>query len=182
MRLVIAIAAVATVLVASGCASSAEKPTLPRSAFGGGPATGLIATQQRSLRCPPHAPQAMSLEVAGPPMVRPRAVLLELCRYPGANALRPLHLSRSRLFRSVSLINRLTRELNRLPQASGVYHCPMGDGSEMVLHFGYRHLRPRQVIVSLTGCSFVTNGRTDRRGPSPEMARLVKQLIALANR
>jgi hypothetical protein len=86
------------------------------------------------------------------------------------------------MIRSVSLITRLTRELNRLPQARGVYHCPVGNGSEIVLHFGYRHLRPRQVIVSLTGCNFVTNGRTDRRGPSPEMARLVKQLTALTSR
>ncbi|HEU5477162.1 MAG TPA: hypothetical protein VFU64_04935 [Gaiellaceae bacterium] len=86
------------------------------------------------------------------------------------------------MIRSIAPIDRLTRELNRLPQRRGIYHCPMDDGSEIALFFGYRHLTPKRVIVGLTGCHFVTSGWTDRLGPSPEAARLVMQLTDLAGR
>ena len=115
-------------------------------------------------------------------MVRPSAVLLELCRYSGANAPRPRQLVRSRTIQSVALIDRLIHELNTLPQAHGTFHCPSTDGSEVLLRFGYRARTPRYVIVGLTGCHFVTNGWTGRSGPSPQSARLVKQLIALTRR
>jgi hypothetical protein len=115
-------------------------------------------------------------------MVRPGAVLLRLCRYVGGNAPRPRRLARSRLIRKVALIDRLTHELNTLPQAHGTYHCPSDDGSEILLRFSYRTNAPRRVIVGLTGCHFVTNGWTDRSGPSPESTRLVMQLTALSRR
>jgi hypothetical protein len=89
---------------------------------------------------------------------------------------------RSRLIRNVALIGRLTRELNELPERHGVYHCPMDDGSEIVLLAGYRHLRPKRVIVGLTGCHFITNGTTSKLGPSRGAAHLVKQLSALTGR
>ena len=79
-------------------------------------------------------------------------------------------------------VHGLTRELNTLPDRRGVYHCPMDDGSEIVLLAGYRALRPRRVIVGLTGCHFVTNGRTSRLGPSRGAAHLVRQLTALTGR
>jgi hypothetical protein len=58
----------------------------------------------------------------------------------------------------------------------------MDDGSEIVLLAGYRRLRPRRVIVGLTGCHFITNGWTSRLGPSREAAHLVEQLAALTGR
>jgi hypothetical protein len=144
---------------------------------------GRLVLRPPSLLCPSHAPPAASLEVAGPPLVRRGAVQVKLCRYSGGNAPRPLELARSRLIRSVALIGRLTQELNTLPQARrGTYHCPSDDGSEVLLRFGYRTQTPRGVIVGLTGCHFVTNGLTDRSGPSPESARLVKQLTSLTGR
>jgi hypothetical protein len=120
--------------------------------------------------------------VARPFMVRPGAVSLELCRYSGRNAPRPLHLSRSRRIRDHALVGRLTRELNGVPQRHGLYNCPMDDGSEIVLLFGYRDLSPQRVIVGLRGCHFITNGWTDRLGTSRQAARLVAQLTALTRR
>jgi hypothetical protein len=149
--------------------------------------SGVKLTRQNPVRgfrwgCASRAPSAMSLEVAGPPLVRPGAGLLKLCRYFGVDALRPHRLSRSRLIRDLAVIDRLTRELNRLPQRHGNYPCPRDDGSEIVLLFGYHHLRPKRVIVGLTGCHFITNGWTDRSGPSPQATRLVRQLTALTGR
>jgi hypothetical protein len=124
----------------------------------------------------------MSLQVARPILVRPGALSLELCRYAGRNSARPLHLSRSRRVRNVALLGRLTRELNGVPQGRGTYNCPMDDGSEIALLFGYSDRRPQRVIVGLTGCRFITNGWTDRIGLSRRASRLVAQLSALTRR
>lgn len=98
------------------------------------------------------------------------------------NGPRSLHLARSRLIRHVASIDRLTHELNTLPQVHGIHNCPLDDGSEILLRFGYRTRAARHVIVGLTGCHFVTNGWTDRSGPSPESAHLVRRLIELTRR
>src|SRR6478672_10200319 len=68
-----------------------------------------------SLGCASRAPRAISLDVAGPPLLRPGALVARLCRYSGANARPALRLLRSRLIRDIALLRRLTRELNTLP-------------------------------------------------------------------
>jgi hypothetical protein len=168
----------------AGCASGASVGTVQRRTNAKVVRVARRASLPRTLSmlCPSHAVRATSLEVAGPPMVPSGAVRLRLCRYSGANAPRPLRLARSRLIRNVSLIDRLTHELNTLPPARGTYHCPLDDGSEIVLRFGYRARTPRQVVVGLTGCQFITNLWTDTSGPSPQSARLVRQLTALTSR
>jgi hypothetical protein len=57
----------------------------------------------------------------------------------------------------------------------------MDDGSEIVLVFGYGHLRQERVIVGLTGCHMVTNGRSGILAISPTGEHLIKQLTALTN-
>lgn len=182
-RVIGAFAVVLFTCLAAACGSASSMRSAQAKVLRLG--SGATSDQSRvrgSLRCSSHAPRATSLDVATPLLVRPGAGFVELCRYSGRNGPRPLRLSRSRVIRKIALINRLIRELNSLPQPRGAYHCPMDDGSEIALLFGYRHLRPKRVIVGLTGCHFVTNGWTGRLGPSPEAARLVKQLLALAGR
>ena len=173
-------------LLLSACLLAACASGVTANAVQPGPGAKVVRVGRRaslprtlSMRCPARAPQATSLQVVGPPMAPPGAVRLRLCRYTGRNAPRPFRLTRSRLIRNASLIDRLTHELNTLPQVRGIYNCPSDDGSEIALRFGYRARTPRQVVVGLTGCHFISSLWTSRSGPSPESARLVEQLTAL---
>jgi hypothetical protein len=146
-RIVGVVVAALCACLAAGCASGSRMTTAEPNV--GQLGSGVTPTLQKnpvpgSLACALRAPPAISLDVAGPFVLRPGAVVLRLCRYSGANARRPRHLSRSRLIRNSDLIHKLTRELNNLPQPRGTYHCPMDDGSEIVVHAGYRHLRPNK--------------------------------------
>jgi hypothetical protein len=168
--------AVAACLVGGGGSGRGASVTLQAS---GTSAQSVLLPVPRSPGCPLHAPPPVSLDVATPTVARRGATSLELCRYSGGNAPRPLRLTRSRFIRDLVLIRSLTRRLNTLPQRRGVFHCPLDDGSEVLMLFGHPRHSAQRIIVGLTGCRFVTNGRTSRLGPSAGSARLVRELIAL---
>jgi hypothetical protein len=152
MKRSLAVVSVALALGATACGAGSRAAPQPGSAVRGA----------ASLRCPPRAPQ---LRVAGKLRSGTRfaqvgASVLVLCRYRGLNATPPRRLARARRIASVARITELTRILDSLPaRGRRMYACPMDDGSEIVLLFGYRSRRPERVVVGLRGCMIITNGR-----------------------
>ena len=135
-----------------------------------------------SLRCPSQAPQLHSPRGPGrrEELVSPQGVAARLCRYHGLNASSRLGLAHTRLITDISLVRSLARQLNSLPPTRGTYSCPMDDGSEILLVFGYVARSPERVTVGVLGCKAVTNGHTGTlAGVSPAGVRLVKQLTRL---
>jgi hypothetical protein len=105
---------------------------------------------------------------------------LLLCRYRGLNPASTAHrLARARRVTATSELARLTGELDALPNAGNLVHCPMDDGSEITATFSYPRAASVVVTVDLTGCRTVGNGRVTRTAASAAGGRLIDQLTAL---
>jgi hypothetical protein len=75
---------------------------------------------------------------------------------------------------SRTLAAELAAALNDEPLvASGIYHCPMDDGSSVVLYFGYGEGHATEIVtVALSGCRFISDpGRKSRWWIKPETMR-----------
>ena len=113
---------------------------------------------------------------------------LRLCRYSGVNATPPRVLIDARLLTGRELIGRLVREFDSLPKVPpGVaFSCPADIGSEIDVLAEYPGHERVAVIVSLTGCTSVTNGTVTRTalayGGSPVGPRLLRELKSLTAR
>ena len=78
---------------------------------------------------------------------------------------------------------RLTRELDALAPATGVYHCPADSAADVVARFLYPSGPQDPVTVDLTGCNLVTNGHAHREaGTSVAGRSLVGALVRLTAR
>lgn len=82
--------------------------------------------------------------------------LLRLCRY---GPLRALRLVRATLVRSWSLVRRLEREFDQLPQLPEHFalYCEDETGAEIILYATYYRQHQAAVAVALTGCLRVVN-------------------------
>ena len=136
--------------------------------------------------CPPSARQAAvsARPGAGRSLVPPGARALLLCRYSGLNA--PggaFRLEVHDLVTDQATVARLTRELDALAPATGVYHCPSDSGADVVARFLYTTGPQDPVTVDLTGCNVVTNGHVHREaGTSVAGRSLVATLTRLTTR
>jgi hypothetical protein len=133
---------------------------------------GHAAATRAVPKCPAHAPEVVSLDVAGR-FVRPGATAVRLCRYYGDNWGFPYGLRRQRLLRSSLTIGRITHTFNRLKEPPRGIFCMKDDGSKMLVVFAYPHARPERVTVKLTGCRFATNGQGIRWSTPHLQHRLV---------
>lgn len=154
---------------------------LPLVLAGCGVATTVSRTGAPKLRCPAKAPHLGDLDVATKYLVRPGARGVLLCRYSGASAKPAFHLVGSRLA-GVGLATTLTDRLNALPPVRGTYHCPMDDGSEILLVFQYAGGGTERVTVGLRGCNSVSNGRSSTLAVGRAGARLVDELVHAEHR
>jgi hypothetical protein len=153
-----------------GAASSmlrpSSPPTLPIS--GVGPATTTATGQP----CSPRQPSATSLPPGpGAVTVTPDPTSLTAIWIPGLdpNNCRDATTRGARAF-AVALATALNSE----PRvAAGIYHCPMDDGSSVVLYFGYSEGHAMETVtVALSGCRFISDpGRTSRWWIKPASAR-----------
>ncbi len=139
---------------------------------------GAAQTSQVSSRpephCPPKTPRLVNRDLPTKGFVRPGAQRVLICRYSGLNAKPAVRLVGSRVA-GKTLATTLARSLNALEPVTGIYHCPMEDGSEILVIFRYANHPAERVALELTGCRFVTNGRSSRF-PTP---RLWRRLHAL---
>jgi len=126
--------------------------------------------------CPGHAPLPQPAAKGAPlkHFVRPGATAMRLC---------PCYCSTvnmwERLYRSRVTIDGITGMFNRLRVPKpGTYMCPLDDGTELLVVFGYPNARTERVLVHLSGCEGATNGRSGRS----MTARLYNHLLRLAGR
>lgn len=174
-----ALVALAVGLTACGSASAANSASHPAAATPEPPA--------RTAACPDTAPAQFpanswssaraELAPAGPTEIR-------LCRYAGLNARPSRALTRTALITNSATVTGLVRGFDRLPSASGTFHCPLDDGSEIVALLTYPHERTVTISVGLRGCQTVTNGDLRRTAagtsgqPGPTLVAQLERLTS----
>jgi hypothetical protein len=143
-------------------------------------ANAVSTDEQGSAGCPTTAPTPNASQPAEGLLAPKGATSVLLCRYHGLNpSTTAHHLERARLLTAANQVAQLTTELDALPRASGVTHCPMDDGSELTAVFAYPRAATATVYVGLTGCRAVSRGRLVRSAAGPAGTRLLARLSAL---
>jgi hypothetical protein len=108
------------------------------------------------------------------------AVGLTVCRYNGMNAT-PSTPQFGLLGIGVTdrstIVKRLTRELDAIKPAHGVYSCPFDDDSEDVMTFGYASAPGVVVTVDTGGCNEITNGQVKRLGLGKPVVGQIAALV-----
>jgi hypothetical protein len=80
---------------------------------------------------------------------------VRVCGYDGPDYQRLIH--------NTATIRRITRAFNTLKAVQpGQYACPLDDGKEVLVLFGYRNGHAERVVVKLSGCAWAMNGRSSR--------------------
>jgi len=115
------------------------------------------------------------------------AASLTICRYNGMNATSStpqFGLLGIGVTDRSTILRRLTRELDAIKPARGVYSCPFDDDSEDVMTFGYASAPSVVVTVDTGGCNEITNGHVKRLGLDKpvvgQIAALVKPVKGLS--
>jgi hypothetical protein len=98
-----------------------------------------------------QATPILPLRVPGAP------IRLTITRFGGLNASVPVNTPlRRAAIGNASTARSLAAEINRLPLVTGVYHCPMDDGSHLKLVFTAGDGTKHRVRIGLRGCQSVT--------------------------
>ena len=138
------------------------------------------------IACPASARQAAVSARPGAArrLVPPGARAVLLCRYSGLDSPgTAFRLTVQRLVDNEVTAARLTRELDALTPATGVYHCPADSAANVVARFLYATGAQDPVTVDLTGCNGVTNGHVHREaGVSAAGRSIVGALARLTTR
>jgi hypothetical protein len=95
-------------------------------------------------------------------LVPQRAASLTICSYNGMNAAPStpqFGLLGIGVTDRVTILKRLTHELDAIKPtpANAAYSCPMDDGSQAILYFGYSSGPGDVVTVGMDGCNEITN-------------------------
>ncbi len=134
----------ATIVVIAGCGSTARSSTRPP------------ATTPMPAACSPNAPAGLPAErwtAARQRLAPPGVSAIRLCRYSGLNAHPRLRLVSSRLLESptLTLIDELVTEFDRLPSLHGAVACPNDDGSQILALLAHPGGRQVSISVGLSG-------------------------------
>ncbi len=112
-------------------------------------------------------------------LVPPGATTLTLCSYNGMNATRKLPqwgLKAIGVSSNAKTITALVRKLDALKPQSGVFSCPMDDGTEIIAGFGYNSAPGNPVTVNVSGCESADNGHISRMILASNLVTLMRRL------
>jgi hypothetical protein len=161
-------------LLTAGCGSRAEHLSGQRAAV-------KAELRRECARIKPRVPMGSAPRLAGGELAPAGASMIRLCRFSGTHAVppQPLSLVHSADVRATAHVDRLIRELNRLPPMPAAVSCPNDNLSQIVLLLSYPHGQTLVIDVELSGCQTVTNGSVYRiaaRGNGPRLIADLRQL------
>lgn len=136
-------------------------------------ATGRAATAPAVPKCPAHAPKFTSVMGTSKPFVETGAQAVRLCRYYKINWADSQGLWRQALVQNHSTVVSLTHGFNVLKEPPRGIFCVKDNGSEILALFAYSGAKPERVVVKLSGCRFVSNGKATRSLSRTLHSRLV---------
>lgn len=148
-------------LLTTGCGSRAEHPPGQRAAV-------KPALRRECAPIEPRLHMGSAPKLNGGELAPAGASMIRLCRFAGTHAVppQPLKLVHSADVRATGDVDRLIRELHRLPPMAAAVSCPNHNGSQIVLLLSYPHGQTLVIDVELSGCQTVTNGAVYRIVPA----------------